>query len=183
LAAPSANLSGSPSPTKAAHVYDDLKGKIPLIIDGGDCLHGVESTVVLPLEGERISILRPGAITQEELSAHAIITNGEFSSNEKPISPGQKYKHYSPNAKVFLVVTDDSQKFKAYCHREYQSGDLILTYGGTPVEQARNLFSKLRECDTAGAKRVFVHSPEKHGIGLAVFNRLQKAAEKTVYLE
>lgn len=108
IAAPSANLSGKPSPTTAEHVFEDMKGKIPIILDGGPCKFGVESTVVT-LAGEVPTILRPGAVTLEMLSA--VIGEVKVSESvlsplkpgEKVASPGMKYKHYSPEAEVFVV--------------------------------------------------------------------------------
>ncbi|MDR1753371.1 MAG: threonylcarbamoyl-AMP synthase [Eubacterium sp.] len=200
LAAPSANSSGKPSPTKAKHVYDDLNGKIPLIIDGGECKLGIESTVVLPGE-KSIRILRPGGITAEEISEFVKVevcelTDIKLSGEEKPLSPGLKYKHYSPRAKLILVSAESPQIFNGYYKENYKEGDFALVrdndcppaadmslpygfYGSNAVEQAHNLFSCLRDCDSREVSRIFIHAPEKNGLGQAVYNRLKRAAEIT----
>ncbi|MEG0571178.1 MAG: L-threonylcarbamoyladenylate synthase, partial [Oscillospiraceae bacterium] len=109
LAAPSANLSGSPSPSQASHVYDDLNGRIPAIIDGGECEVGLESTVIIPHNDDSITLLRPGAITVEmlqELSNNVIVDNGvlhEVAPGQAVLSPGMKHTHYSPKANLFIV--------------------------------------------------------------------------------
>jgi L-threonylcarbamoyladenylate synthase len=165
LAAPSANLSGSPSPTKAEHVFADLQGKIPLIIDGGDCVCGLESTVVM-FDDCKIKILRPGAVTPEMLSEFAEVIIDETAvgaSIARPISPGTAHKHYSPKAEVFAVEGDaagmENEKFVI------------------ENPQAQTLYAKLREFDELGAKQVFIRLPEPVGIGLALYNRIIRAAE------
>ncbi len=125
LAAPSANLSGSPSPTTAAHVLKDMDGRIPLIIDGGVCKVGVESTVVC-FKGDKIHILRPGGITPEMLSEFGetevdrAVTEG-LSAGEKALSPGMKYKHYSPRANV-VIVDAHGERFCDYCETHKRGG-------------------------------------------------------------
>lgn len=194
LAAPSANTSGLPSPTSAAHVYADMKGKIPMIIDGGDCSCGVESTVI-SFDADRIRVLRPGAVTPEMLSefAEVIVDNGvlkQLSPDEKVLSPGMKYKHYSPNAEVFIVdgtseqfisfineKVSENRKIAVLCGNEPVAEDfIVLPYGDTSEEQAENLFSSLRRADESGCDTVYVKMPEKSGLGLAVYNRLLRAA-------
>lgn len=194
LAAPSANTSGLPSPTSAAHVYSDMKGKIPLIIDGGECSCGVESTVIC-FDREGIRVLRPGAVTPEMLSEFADVTvdNGvlkQLSPDEKVLSPGMKYKHYSPKADVFIVSGNDRQfidfinkkagckeKIAVLCGNEdIDESILKLPYGAVSEEQAENLFSSLRMADEKGCDIVYVRMPEKSGLGLAVYNRLLRAA-------
>lgn len=194
LAAPSANLSGSPSPTSAAHVLSDMDGRIPAILDGGSCLVGVESTVI-SFEGEGIRLLRPGFVSLEDLrnfAPNVIADEGilhKLSGSEKPLSPGMKYKHYSPKAKVILVEGSLAE-FTGYVAGKGNDGIIsmlfdsdaknfpheFLTYGDTSEEQAHNVFDKLRECDERGAKTVFVRSPNRSGVGLAVYNRLLRAA-------
>lgn len=204
LAAPSANISGSPSPTSAAHVLYDMDGKIPLIIDGGVCNFGVESTVISFENGGGIRILRPGAVTVEMLSDFAEIiidraVSKKFSLNDKPVSPGTKYKHYSPKAKVVLVEASNDEVFNHYISEQAEINTkknvlaLIfgsenppdcsyLTYGKTSAEQAKLLFARLRELDEKKADIVYVRAPEKDGIGLAVYNRLARAAEFNIII-
>lgn len=194
LAAPSANLSGSPSPTTAQHVFDDMNGRILSILDGGACTVGLESTVV-SFEGEGIRLLRPGFVSLEDLLAvtqNVVTDDGILNmlpEGARVLSPGMKYKHYSPRANVTLVEGDLS-KFTKFVSE--QGGDGVismlfdsdcdgfpfenLTFGDTASAQAFNVFAKLRECDALGAKSVFVRSPDRRGVGLAVYNRLLRAA-------
>ena len=175
IAAPSANLSGSPSPTSAKHVYDDMHGRIPAIIDGGECPVGVESTVVC-FEGDAVKILRPGFVSGEDMKAagfRVLYARGiteEIAAGEKVLSPGMKYKHYSPKANVTIGV------YFMIFGREGDFPYNNMVYGNTPEEQARTLFGCLREADDIGAKQVYVRCPEKSGVGLAVYNRLLRAA-------
>lgn len=196
LAAPSANLSGKPSPTTAQHVFEDMNGKIPLIIDGGECSVGVESTVVCFKNG-RIHILRPGGITAEMLSEFGEVevdkaVTAQPERNERVLSPGMKYKHYSPKADVY-IVNAHGKWFWEYCTNRVISGDKLIVlcaglsagfdghnvffdYGKTPEIQAQRLFALLRHADELGAKTVLVEMPNTDGIGLAVYNRLLRAA-------
>ncbi len=196
IAAPSANSSGKPSPTKAEHVFEDLAGKIPIIIDAGNCNYGVESTVI-SLVGEPI-ILRPGAVTKEmieEVIGPVQISDAVTSplkEGEKVQSPGMKYKHYAPNCEVF-IFEGNSEEFSeflasiknkdgvyALCFDEEINNLPVpyLTFGTVNDEfkQASLLFSRLREFDELGASVVYVHSPSREGIGLAVYNRLLRAS-------
>jgi len=194
LAAPSANTSGLPSPTSAVHVFSDMNGKIPLIIDGGECYCGVESTVICFDDG-RIRVLRPGAVTPEMLCEYAevIVDNGvlkQLSPDEKVLSPGMKYKHYSPTAEVFILngnnkqigsfISDRSKNnsgIAVLCDEADIPSDVIaLPYGKTAEEQAENLFSSLRKADDLNCNEVYVKMPDINGIGLAVYNRLLRAA-------
>lgn len=196
LAAPSANLSGKPSPTTAAHVLHDMDGRIDLIVDGGDCSVGVESTVVT-LCTARPRLLRPGGVTLEELRAvlgevdvdKAVL--GELDAGEKPASPGMKYKHYSPDADVRLV-RGSVERFAAYANRFPQNETLILcfdgeesAFGGKTVSlgapadgaaHARRIFRALRDADSDGYRTVLIHCPGEQGVDLAVLNRLLRAA-------
>ena len=191
LAAPSANLSGMPSPTAAVHVFEDMKGKIPLIIDGGRCRVGVESTVISFIENG-VSILRPGAVTAEMLSDFCNVKIDDFVLNQansgvKPISPGVKYKHYSPNAKVFLVEADDfhfknyvlkhnGEKVCAIIKQENLDGINFYSYGDDDKQQAAKIFALLRLADKDGMEKIYIHAPKKDGLALAVYNRLIRAA-------
>lgn len=198
IAAPSANLSGRPSPTSAMHVYNDLKGKIPAIIDGGACIVGVESTVVC-FEGEKVKILRPGFITGEDMvnaGFEVLYARGiteKLDDNEKALSPGMKYKHYAPKAEITLVDSNangfvsfalenkscDTYFLVSDKYKEKLSEnniDNIISYGSDEKEMAKELFDKLRLLDDVGAKKVYAEIPPKSGVGLAVYNRLIRAA-------
>jgi len=195
IAAPSANTSGYPSPTSAEHVMRDMNGRIAAVVDGGSSEFGVESTVI-SIEGESsVRILRPGCITREmllEICSDVIIDHAilhELEAGQKAASPGMKYKHYSPRADI-IMVEGSLDSFIAYVGKQNSEGvySLIfdtdrtgfpykyMTYGGNSSEQAHLLFQRLRELDDAGAERVYVRAPEKHGVGLAVYNRLIRAA-------
>ncbi len=190
IAAPSANLSGSPSPTTAQHVFRDMDGRIPLIIDDGACSCGVESTVICFRDG-RIHILRPGGVTAEMLSEFAEVeidkaVSAKPAENEKVLSPGMKYKHYSPKADVF-IVDEHGDAFLGYCNANISGNtvamgigvteqDIFIDYGTTPELQARRLFALLRKADDDGADTVYVEMPSRDGVGLAVYNRLLRAA-------
>lgn len=192
LAAPSANLSGLPSPTRAGYVYNDLKGKIPLIIDGGICKCGVESTVVA-FKDNGVKILRPGGVTPEMLSEicdveidRAVIDG--LSDNEKAQSPGMKYKHYSPSADVYLIECRNRARLEEFINNNYDSKTYALVretknikaktlpYGKNAKTEANELFSSLRKADELGASKIYVEAPGKEGMGLAVYNRLIRAA-------
>ncbi len=198
LAAPSANSSGKPSPTSAAHVLADLNGKIDAVIDGGVCDCGVESTVITLAE-DVPRILRPGIITKEQIEA--VIGRTQIDSavlykpqdGKKVSSPGMKYKHYSPNTKIVLVRAND-EKFINFINRSYGSNPKIaalcynedidkikckcISLGSKDdlKEQASRLFDALRKTDTLGADMVYAHCPRTQGIGITLYNRLIRAA-------
>lgn len=196
LAAPSANLSGSPSPTTFQHCVNDLMGRVDAIIDGGPCSVGVESTII-SLAGEKPVLLRPGYVTLEQLRetigevelSKAVLE--KLDEGEKVLSPGMKYKHYAPKAAVSLVK-GSSEKYVNFVNEHAGEGVYALcfdeeapvlktktvTYGSefSDAEQAEHIFEALRELDSLGAKRVFAHSPKITGVGLAVYNRLVRAA-------
>ncbi len=197
LAAPSANKSGSPSPTCAAHVLSDLDGKIDAVVDGGECGVGVESTVV-SLIGERPRLLRPGGITHEQLTAilgqvdiDRAVTQ-KISDTEKVSAPGMKYRHYAPRCPV-KAVCGDGAKSAEYIRENARQDDAVICYRGfsgvfgkLPTfpygdegdmkTLAHGLFAALRAADTANTKRIFIQCPSDAGIGLAVANRIKKAA-------
>lgn len=195
LAAPSANLSGSPSPTCAQHCIDDLTGRVDAIVDGGACEVGVESTV-LTLCTTPPAILRPGAVTLEmlkEILPDITVDPGVFhhlSDDRKVVSPGMKYKHYSPKARVVLVrgeqakfkkfISEQPGKFGVLCFTEdepYVTQPYIV-YGKQEdaASQAKHLFDALREVDKEQMKLVYVRVADDRGIGQAVYNRLLRAA-------
>ncbi len=196
LAAPSANSSGSPSPTTAQHVLHDLDGKINAVVDGGECDVGIESTVIT-LATNPPRLLRPGGITVEQLESvlghievdPAVIS--ELEDGVAPASPGMKYKHYSPKAQVYIVERS-LESFKFLIDSEAEEGDMALCFNGEEKDipipslpfgdegdldaQAHLLFAELRKFDELGAKRVFVRAPSSEGVGLGVYNRLLRAA-------
>lgn len=194
LAAPSANISGAPSPTSATHVLNDLDGKIDAVIMGDDCGVGVESTVV-SLCTNPPRLLRPGGVTVEQLKEvipdlvidPAVLAQPK--SDEKVASPGMKYKHYAPKTETVLV-SGDSEAYVGFVNTksdclaicfddEYESiKTQKIAYGDKNNEEtfAKNLFSVLRKADDYNVKTVYIHSPSKQGVGLAVYNRLIRAA-------
>jgi len=193
LAAPSANISGSPSPTEAAHVMADMQGRIPAVVDGGSCPVGVESTVI-SFEGASVRILRPGFVSAEELSEWAeVICDRHITEaaadGEKVLSPGMKYKHYSPKANV-TIVDGSEEQYLEFVSRHGGNGVCAMifgseadkcmipyiAYGDTSEEQAANLFAVLRRLDEISAEQVYARMPSPQGVGLAVYNRLLRAA-------
>lgn len=196
IAAPSANISGSPSPTNFIHVLRDFNKKIPCLLIGPGAKYGLESTVI-DCTGTHPIILRPGSITLEQikkLDKNAVILKKAI----KIKSPGQKYKHYSPKAKVKLISTLKSigkseqakikqnntpgmlEKLKKNC--AYIGLDKKLGAGCEKVllcrtlnEYAKNLFSFFRECDDEGFKTIYCQEVDEKGIGAAIMNRLNKA--------
>lgn len=195
IAAPSANTSGYPSPTAAEHVMADMNGRIAAVVDGGQSEFGVESTVIAIEDGDTVRILRPGCVTAEMLSevcGNVIIDKAilsELENGETAPSPGMKYKHYSPAADVVLIDAE-LEAFIEYVGAHNGEGvcSLIfdgdaegfpysfMTYGADDSEMAHNVFQKLRELDEKRIKRVYVRAPSAEGVGLAVYNRLIRAA-------
>lgn len=197
VAAPSANLSGSPSPTVCEDVISDLNGRVDYIIDGTGCEIGLESTVV-DVSGNETVILRPGGITLEmikELIPNARLDGGLIDEDSVPKCPGLKYKHYSPKAKV-LVVQGDKKKIREYISSklnsskdagvltygfaEYENADYVINAGDNMNEYAHNLFSSLRSFDKKGIKLIYAEFNIEDGIGVAVRNRLYKAANHNI---
>ena len=199
IAAPSGNTSGKPSPTSVADMLEDMNGKIDAILDGGSCQVGVESTSI-DMTAATPRLLRPGGVPLEELRAvlgeveldPAILRPME--EGEKPLAPGMKYRHYAPKAPV-IVVKGSPARSAAYILEHlsptYWDGVICFDefadwYPSHPVERlggaldhwenARRLFHALRAMDEAGVKRIWAQSPDTAGMGLAVVNRLDKAA-------
>ena len=199
VAAPSGNTSGRPSPTTAAHMLEDMDGRIDAILDGGPCSVGVESTIV-DLTCTPPRLLRPGGITLEQLRAAL----GEVAvdpavtrlmgAGERPRAPGMKYRHYAPKAPV-TVVTGAPERSAAYIAAHAGPGDGVICFeeflpmyaeGARPVmslgpagdkgEQARRVFDALRAFDHTAVSAIWAQCPDSGGIGLAVTNRLNKAA-------
>lgn len=201
VAAPSANTSGRPSPTKASHVFEDMEGKIPLILDGGRTGIGLESTVI-DLSSNDPILLRPGGVTLEEIKAlipgvkesYGLVKEDGF----KPRSPGQKYKHYAPKAPLILIE-GEREDFIAYVkglagsekigvmtfddNLKVFSKDLVvrsLGPRGDFDEMARNLFDVLREFDQAGVSKIYGELVEGEGLVRSILNRMLKAADGNV---
>lgn len=197
LAAPSANLSGRPSPTTAMDVMEDMDGRIPLILDGGPCAVGVESTV-LDVTGDVPVILRPGGITLEQLQGilgEVRVHPGALSpmpGDEQPASPGMKYRHYAPGMPVYVAHSGqladacarlDRRGFRAAVLAQTAGLALpqqtaVLSLGaGNPDQAAALLYAALRECERRQADVVLAEGmPDTSGIRLAVMNRLLRAA-------
>ena len=198
LAAPSANTSGKPSPTTAAHVMHDMDGKIDAVVDGGPCSVGVESTVIT-LATRKPRLLRPGRVTPEEIEEvlgceleidDAVL--GILKEGVRAASPGMKYKHYSPSSDVF-VVKGDFEHFKSFVEKKATENSSVaaLVFDGEKLScrtlyfgeedddlaHAAKLFDALRTCDDEGVKELYVRCPSSDGVGLAVMNRLLRAAE------
>ena len=199
LAAPSANTSGRPSPTTAQHVADDMDGRIEAILDGGSAEVGVESTVIT-LAADTPRVLRPGIITREELEAvigrvdvdRAVLNRLE--NSESASSPGMKYKHYAPKASLTLV-RGSGGRFIDFVNRAYKKDGSVavicydeqkgridaptVTVGSQDdlKEQAHGLFDALRAVDEIdGAKKAYAPCPSAEGVGMALYNRLIRAA-------
>lgn len=203
IAAPSANSSGKPSPTRASHVEFDLNGKIDMIVDGGAAEWGLESTIV-DVSGAVPMILRPGAVTKEMMEA--VVGTVEIdpailkkpAADLKPKAPGMKYTHYSPKAEVILVkgetkaVADEINRLAAADAaqgrktgvmateetKHLYKADIVLSLGSRkkPEEIGANLFKSLRKFDFLGAEKVYSEVFSEEGEGMAIMNRLNKAA-------
>jgi len=197
VAAPSGNLSGRPSPTSAAHMQEDMTGRIHGIVDGGPCRVGVESTIIdLTVTPPRL--LRPGGLPLEQLqevlgevAVDKAVTE-KLAEGEKPRAPGMKYRHYAPKAPV-TVVTGSARRSAAYilscveegdgvlCFDEYRDlfrGHVIQSLGSEhdPLSQAQRVFDALRAFDETEAATIYAQCPGSEGLGLAIGNRLKKAA-------
>lgn len=207
IAAPSANSSGRPSPTRFEHVLEDMYGKVDVIIDGGECSVGVESTV-LDLNGPEPTVLRPGAVTREDI-ARVAGTCGEYGWSspdlhvDKPRSPGMKYRHYAPKALMLMFSGTPDAVRRAILARlraektagkrvgvleteeqicYYNEADVLLSLGpeNEPRAHAQALFAALRQFDAAGVDVIFARALEAEGVDDAVMNRMFRAAGGTV---
>ncbi|MBR2967454.1 MAG: threonylcarbamoyl-AMP synthase [Clostridia bacterium] len=185
ICAPSANTSSKPSPTTAQHVYSDLNGKIKYILDGGSCQVGLESTIV---DCINLTLLRQGGLPKEQLEAlvGALKTNVV---SDVPLCPGMKYKHYSPNASVYVALCGENMTKRIIA--EYDKSDvktIILTLGGnyqgrntlnvgaTVSQYAHNLFAYFRMLDEQGYERIICEGVTDDGVGAALMNRMLKAS-------
>lgn len=190
IAAPSANRSGRPSPTTAAHVLEDMEGRIPLILDGGPCEVGLESTVV-DVTGARPRILRPGGVTLEMLEGvvgDVDVDEGvlhQLQAGSQARSPGMKYKHYAPKGEVTIVTGPRAAQEIARLYDAADGRAAILAfsqadYGARRVYRLKNapgeLFAALRQLDEDGMETIYAEDVPTTGVGLAVMNRLMRAA-------
>lgn len=198
IAAPSANRSGIPSPTNAHHVLEDMDGRIDMIIDGGECDIGLESTVIR-LDDDGCTILRPGAVTAEMLAEvcgkvtiSPAVIEPSLANDIKPESPGMKYKHYAPTAEVILIDAPDDVffdyiaknakgKYGVMCadeDAEFAKNGVILSTGakGDAKEASHRLFTLLRSADEMALETVYAQCPPVTGEYLALYNRIIRAA-------
>lgn len=198
IAAPSANVSGRPSPTTIQHVLDDFDGKIGLVIDGGPCSVGLESTVASFMDG-RLVVLRPGRVTVKDLEEVAGPVEVRSKTEDgKALCPGQKYRHYSPNARLVLFKGEAQMSRDRMCEYIRRSSgarigiaahsDLsfdaptdvcVFDMGQTKGDICRNLFSALRELDRT-CDVILVAGVDADNEGLAIMDRLEKAASEVV---
>lgn len=202
IAAPSANISGRPSPTSTKYVIEDMDGRVDMIIDGGECEIGLESTIV-KVDGNFLTLLRPGAITYDALCcvcddvkiAPAVLD--KLAENEKPLSPGMKYRHYAPNSDFvlldgeendvlsFMISEQKNNNCAILCYNEelpYLDSSLSISIGAKEDlnTQAKKLFTALREADKLEATKIYAHLPTLDGMGLALYNRMIRAAAHTI---
>lgn len=199
IAAPSANISGRPSPTKADHVYEEMNGRVSGIVLGGDCNFGLESTV-LDVTTENPMILRPGSITKEELEdvIGTVLIDPSLEKkedNKKAKAPGMKYTHYSPDADVYIVsgnVEDTIKKINSLVaennEKSLKTGIMcleenknryngeVVSLGSTLEEVGSNLFDALRQMDKMNIDIVYSEEFSTNGVGQAIMNRLLKSA-------
>lgn len=205
VAAPSANRSGRPSPTQASHVEQDLDGRIPLILDGGSCGMGLESTVVRVVDGQ-MHLLRPGGITTGQLQEAAgpdyrlVVADGEelHQAEAAPRSPGVKYTHYAPKGELVLVdgprvavqqwIGAETAQASAAGWRvgvlafedsaSFYKADLVVSCGSRqhPEQAAQRLYEALRQFDEQHIDKIWAETCPDEGLGMAVMNRLRKAA-------
>jgi L-threonylcarbamoyladenylate synthase len=177
IAAPSANRSGEPSPTRAAHVADSLGGDDLLILDGGPCQAGLESTVI-GFEAERPVLLRPGAISREDIEAVSGPLAAPSDTEDRPSSPGRLLRHYAPAARLRLNAErpEKGELYLAFGETPEGAGALQLSQTRNLREAAANLFAMLREADKRGAARLAVAPIPDEGLGEAINDRLRRAA-------
>ena len=199
IAAPSANISGRPSPTEAKHVYEEMNGRVDGIILGGDCNYGLESTV-LDLTSDVPMILRPGSITKEDLEEYLekVEIDPALIKKEDNIvakAPGMKYTHYSPDADVYIVygskentinkinyLINENNKKGIKCGVMCKTSNInkyngeAMGLGNSLEEVGHNLFKVLREMDKKGVDIIYSEAFENRGVGQAIMNRLLKSA-------
>ena len=204
IAAPSANLSGSPSPTSAPHVLEDMDGRVDMILDGGEAMIGLESTIVKPEADGSLTLLRPGAITPDDLRAIAPQVNiadavlGMLKKDQPVLSPGMKYKHYAPKT-PFVLYTGEETSVSSFIGG-LSADAAIFTYDEDilrfskitratlipigprqePAVLAHRLFYLLRDADKHGHSALYAPLPDPKGLGLALYNRMIRAAAHNI---
>ena len=206
IAAPSANLSGSPSPTEGIHVINDLNGRIEAIVDGGSAEIGLESTIVKIESDSTLTLLRPGQITVNDLCKTGLTVNvadavkNKLGEGEKVLSPGMKYRHYAPKAPLMLLDGEVDQAI-GYIKENAKGKTAVICYDedkgiikaelpsvccysfgkkSDELSQAHVLFSLLREVDKLSYDVIFAPLPSAEGVGLALYNRMIRAAAHTI---
>lgn len=189
IAAPSANTFGSISPTTAEHVYEDLGAAAEMILDGGPCSVGVESTIVAVADNH-LTLLRPGGITSEELAAFGKLAHAP--AGDAVTSPGMLPYHYAPKKPVYIVaaagdmpLNDEDAAFLFFRKADYHQANIneeraaVLSEDGDLREAAANVFACLHKLDKSSAKRIFAEAVPQKDLGLAIMDRLSRAAKKT----
>ena len=186
IAAPSANPFGFLSPTEAGHVYDSLRGRIDMILDGGKCTVGVESTIVSFLDG-KLSVLRPGGIGVEELQ-DVLKMKADIYSGDLKSAPGMLESHYAPSKKLILINEGQDTDFSSAALLSFRGENAaraeyyeVLSRSGNVREAAANLFSALHKMDQLPVSMIYAEKIPEEGIGLAVMNRLRKASAERKY--
>jgi len=200
IAAPSANLSGKPSPTRPEHVLEDMMGRVDMILDGGACEVGLESTVI-SLREDGIHLLRPGFVTKEqleEITPNVIVSPSVLSAlvaNEKAESPGMKYRHYAPSSPVTMVLGEEEKVLRFFCEKlkegsgvlcfdedlealsSFDQNGYLLSFGSKQdsLSQAKGLFSALRKFDHMSVSHIYARFTSRDHLGLAISNRLLRA--------
>lgn len=202
VAAPSANLSGSPSPTNMEHVRDDMNGRVNMILDGGSSDFGLESTIVSIAQDGSLTLLRPGRITVEDLSALGLkvkiadAVTAKLKEGERALCPGMKYRHYAPRAPL-LLLDGAPEKIAAYIRAQGKEKIAVLVFRedrelfarvlpqarlyefgsrSDPMGQAHTLFFLLREADKENYDEIYAPLPGTTGVELALYNRMIRAA-------
>lgn len=203
VAAPSANISGRPSATCAEHAVQDFDGKVDAIIDGGMSRFGMESTIVKITGEDSLILLRPGAVTYDALCC--VCSNVTVSdtvtrmlgADERPICPGMKYRHYAPDKPLSLVGGDDESRLRFFKKKQEEGNSILICYDEQAKElrpegvinvgyaadlerQGHLLFAALRHCNTLPGDGIYANLPDTEGLGLALYNRLIRAAAHTV---
>ena len=207
IAAPSANISGKPSPTDALQVAEDMMGRVDMILDDGSADFGLESTIVKIEDDQSLTLLRPGKITPEQLRAAtdaplniSDAVTDKLKEGEVAASPGMKYRHYAPKAPVTLLE-GSVERCIAYIKENYPSSVGVIAYNEDveqfrhllpdakiyafgakedELSQAHNLFAILRKADKEELSHIFAPLPQKSGIGLALYNRMIRAASHQI---
>ena len=203
VAAPSANISGRPSSTSAEYALHDFDGRVECIIDGGESRFGVESTIVKITGDDSLILLRPGAVTADAL--RCVCGNVEISGavtksigkDEHPICPGMKYRHYAPEKPLTLVGGPDGERLALFREKLADKDTIVICYSEQAAElgtdgvidiggrddletQGHRIFTALRRCDELPGSRIYANLPPTDGFGLALYNRLIRAAAHTV---